>query len=480
MPPSSTPVSAELPKSRFYTIMGVLLLVEVLSSLETSMIYSALPTIAREFGGMGSVGWLLTAFMLVSAGVAAVGARLGDIFGRQRLLLILVAFCGVGSLISAFAPTMELIILGRAIQGASGAILPLCYGLTRQLAPKGSAPFWIGCLTGAYAFASGLGYFLGGYLSDIGSWRSIFSFTAIYSVLLLPLLLLVPQIPSAAIRRGLDVLGGVLLVPAVAAILYGISVAPKVGWTSPTALGFVVGGAALLAVWAWWEARHDNPLIDVKLLRRREVLIGNVCGALATMGMMQLPLVTMLILQQPVVAGVGLAVTATMAGLLKLPSNVGSLIAAPLSGWMSTRFGSRWALLAGSALGAVAWALFVPFHATVTQVVVVSVLCAFGSSMLLAAIPNTILEGAPLDRSSEVTGLSAVIRGMFGAIGAQTITMLLASSQAKDPLSGSLFPTEQAYDLTFAFVAGTAAAAAAFSLLLIGRRVAIAPATAET
>lgn len=450
--------------------MAVLLLVEVLSSLETSMIYSALPTITREFKDIASVGWILTGFLLVQAGTAAIGARLGDIYGRQRLLMILVALCGIGSLISAVAPTIELIIFGRAIQGASGAILPLCYGLTRQLAPQGSAPFWIGCLTGAYSFAAGLGYFLGGYLSDIGSWRSIFSFTAGYSLLLLPLLLLVPQIRNPLASKKIDILGGVLFVPAVGAVLYGLTQAPKWGWTSPGALAFMLGGAALLAVWFWWEARHANPLIDVKLLRRREVLVGNACGGLASLGMMQLPLISMLILQQPVLAGVGLAVSATVAGILKLPSNIGSLFAAPFSGWISTKYGSRWALLLGSLVGAVAWTLFVPLHATVTQVVAVSVLCAFGSSMLLAAIPNTILEGAPLDRSSEVTGLSAVIRGMFSAVGAQTITMLLASTQAVDPASGARFPTEEAYDLAFSFVAGTAALAAALSLILIVRR----------
>src|SRR5690606_3328392 len=163
-----------------------------------------------------------------------------------------------------------------------------------------------------------------------------------------------------------------------------------------------------------------------------------------------------------------------------LPSNCGSLIAAPLSGWMSARFGSRWALLAGSVVGAVAWTRFVPLHATVLQVVVVSVFCAFGASMLLAAIPNPVLEGAPLARSCRVLGRFAAIAGMFGAAGAPTISMRLASSQAFGPASGALFPTEQAYDLTFWFVAAVSALSAALSLVLIVRRSAMVPAAAKT
>lgn len=456
---------AELSKGRFYAVMGVLMLVEVLSSLEHSMVITALPTVAREFS-VSAAGWLVTIFLLAQAATAAVGGRLGDIFGRRRVLFVVVGLCCLGSLISALGGSLEAILVGRAIQGASGAILPLCFGMTRELA-KTSTAIWIGLLTGAYSFSAAIGYILGGYLADIGSWRYVFYATTIYAAALLPLILLVvPRTYVTTGSRQVDVVGAIVFAPAIAAVLFGISQGAAIGWAEVGSWGFIVAGGAALAFWVWYEARHENPLIDVRLLKVRPIALGNTCGVLSSLGMMQLPLVTMLLLQQPRLAGVGLAVSATVAGLLKLPSNVAALAAAPLSGWIADKHEPRAALLAGALVGAAAWFSLYLFHDTVLQVVAGSVLCGFASTMLLAAIPNMVLQGAPLDRSSEVTGMSAVIRSVAAGIGAQTITMLLASSRVQDPGSGAFFPTEGAYKLTFAFIAATAAMIAVLCLLV--------------
>ncbi len=458
-------------KGRFYGIMAVLMLVEVLSSLESSMVVTALPTVLKEFKNITSAGWLVSCFLLASAASAAVGGRLGDLFGRRRLLLILVGLCAIGSLISVVATKLEWIILGRTIQGASGAILPLCYGMTRELAAPGKAPLWIGLLTGGYSFAAAIGYILGGYLADSGSWRSVFLVTAVYAVLLLPLMLWV--IPATRGVKGegkFDLLGAVLFAPAVAAVLYGITAASKQGWDAPGALGPFVIGIIVIIIWARHELRLADPLINLRLLKRREIMLGNGCAALASLGVMQLPLITLLLFQQPRLAGVGLAVSATVAGFLKLPSNVGSLVAAPLGGYVSGKYGARWAMLQGAIVGAAGWVSLYFLHDTILQVVIGTMICAFGSSILLSAIPNLVLEGAPMERSSEVTGLTSVIRSMFAGIGAQVITILLATSQVADPKSGADYPAQSAYQLTFLCIAATAVAIAALCMAVPIRR----------
>jgi len=444
--------------------MTVLMLVEVLSSLESSMVVTALPTILKEFKDITSAGWLVSCFLLASAAVAAVGGRLGDMFGRRRMLVILVLLCAGGSMLSAQASDLRLIIIGRTIQGASGAILPLCYGMTRELAPPGKAPLWIGLLTGGYSFSAAIGYILGGYLADTGSWRSVFYVTTAYAAMILPLLLLVvPATRGAKARGKFDILGAAMFAPAVAAMLYGITAASKQGWDATAAWGPLIGGAVVLAIWVWHEMRVKEPLINLRLLKRREIYIGNACAAMASLGVMQLPLVTLLLLQQPRMAGVGLAVSATVAGFLKLPSNVGSLVASPLGGWVSGRYGARWAMVQGGFICVIGWISLYLLHDSLLQVVVGSVICAFGSSVLLSAIPNLVLEGAPMERSSEVTGLTSVIRSMSAGIGAQVIAILLATSRLNDPVSGANYPAESAYQLTFLCIAVSAALVAAIA-----------------
>jgi MFS family permease len=454
--------------ARFYGVICVLLFVEVLGSLEISMIYSALPAIVRQFKDVSSAGWLITAFGLTTAATAAIGGRLGDIFGRRRVLLIVVTLCAVGSLISATASSLGVIILGRAIQGTSGIMLPLSYGITRDLAAPGRAPFWNSILTGGYAVSAAIGYLVGGAFADAGNWHGIFQFTAAVCFVSIPLLwLFVPETKSGGKTGKVDIVGGVLFAPAVASILFGVTRASTLGWGASSA--FIGCGVAVLAFWFWYEARRDDPLIDVRLLRRPEIAVANSCAALCAFGSMQLALISLMILQQPIVAGVGLGVSATMAGLLKLPSNASSVIGAPIGGWISSAYGARWAVFLGGLVAAGAYGTFVFLHDSVLQVVIFSIVCGLGNILLLVGLPNMVLERAPNDRSSEVTGLLSVVRGLFSAIGSQTIAILLSTSSILDPRTGAKLPSEAAYRLTFGVIAVSSLLVAVLTLATVHR-----------
>lgn len=461
----------DVPNHRLYRTIAVLMMVEVLSSLEISMVYTAFPTIQREFNDPHRTGWLLTSFLLVQAGTAAVGGRLGDIFGRKRLLLIIISICIVGSLVSAVASNLELIILGRAAQGVSGAILPLCYGIARQATTPERAPFFVGCLAGAYAFAAAMGYIVAGYLTDIGSWRSIFWFTVIYGGVILPLLsLLVAEFKSPLGAKNLDIAGGLLFMPAIGSLLYGIVLVARSGWRSADTLSYLSVGAALLACWFRHEARHDDPLIDVRLLREPKIAMGNVCMVLMAMGGSQVGLISMMILQQPPATGVGLGLTATLAGILKLPANVTTAASAALAGWIAGKYGAHRAVLQGAAIGTLAWGFLLFFHDTAWLVVLAIVVAALSIGMLLAALPNMILEASPLARSSETTGLAAVLRGIGITLGAQILTTFLAGSRVKLPGSEASFASEDAYRLCFGYIASTLAAIVVLCLFVTPQR----------
>ncbi len=444
---------------RLYVIIAVLMMVEVLSSLEISMVYNAFPTIQREFNDPHMTGWLLTSFLLVQAGTAAVGGRLGDIFGRKRLLLIIISICVLGSLVSALAPNLELMILGRAAQGVSGAILPLCYGITRQATTPKSAPFFVGCLTGAYAFAAAMGFVVAGYLTDIGSWRSIFWFTVIYGAAVLPLLwVAVPEFKNRVTPKRLDIMGGLLFMPGVASLLYGVMLVPKSGWSAVDTLAFLSVGAAILAYWGLHEARREDPLIDLSLLREPKIAMGNVCMLLMAMGGSQVGLISMMFLQQPAATGAGLGLTATMAGILNVPANFAMALSAALAGWVAGKYGSHRAALQGAVVGALAWGFLLFVHYSLWLVMLAIVGAAFSIGMLLAALPNLILEASPLERSSETTGLAAVLRGIGITVGAQILTTILAGSRVSLPGSAASFASETAYRLCFGYIASTLAA----------------------
>lgn len=155
-------------------LLATLVVAEVSSAFEVSMIYASLPTLHRTFADPIGVGWVISSCLLVSAVAAALCGRLGDLHGRRRILLGVLAACATGSFISASAVDLTGVVIGAGIQGTSGAILPLCFGLARELLPRDRVAFGIGVIVAAAALGSGFGLFLGGVIVDRFNWNAIF------------------------------------------------------------------------------------------------------------------------------------------------------------------------------------------------------------------------------------------------------------------------------------------------------------------
>lgn len=448
-------------------VMIALIGAEMFASLEASMIYTALPTMARDFADLQSASWLISIYVLMQAGTAAIGGRLGDIFGRRRLIVIAIAISGVGSLISALGGTIETVILGRALQGCCGAVLPLSFGIVREVCPPEKRALWVGILTGAYSGSGAIGFLLGGLLVDLASWRWIFWITAILSVFIAALVLIwVPVGQRRPQVKQLDILGGVLFAPGVGITLYALTKASEWGWTSVSTLGALAGGGVLLALWVWRELTHEDPLIDVRLLRDKQIILGNTLALIIGLGSFQMPFLLNLLLQQPVWTGVGLGVSAALAGILKLPSNIFSAIAAAVSGHLAGRRGARFAALVGALIAVASWVGLTLSHDNL-WIVVFGMVCAnVGNAIILAASPILVLGAVPAERSSEATGLTSVSRAIGTAAGAQIVALLLATSSVQAPDSTHVYPDAAAFVLALGYIAVTAILSLGCALLI--------------
>lgn len=433
-------------------IIVVLLAAEFTSAFELTMIYSGMKTFIAIFESPAGAGWLITSYLLVGSAAAAICGRLGDLFGRKRMLLISLGLATIGSLISASATELETVIAGRALQGFAGAILPLCYGLVRESLPPEDIPFGIGILAASVMVAGGVGIVAGGVLIDRFAWNSIFMLSGAMAVL--SFLASWRFLPSSKLRSptgSLDLLGGLLFVPALCMLLVGISQINIYGLSiRAPALPLLLGGALLLAIWIRHELRTANPLIDLRLLTGRNVVLANLAFCAYALGPQQgqLPL---LLMQQSPTTGVGFGMSATFAGLVSLPGQLAGLMLAPLFAYFCARIGSKRILITAggllflavlsilmSVLGNVAYGPFLYF-----------LFMGTGSVALFASAPNVIVAEAPSHRTSEATGMMQVIRSVVQAIGAQIVISLLATSTAADPVTGAgPFPTYDAYVVT--------------------------------
>lgn len=446
-------------------VLVALWLAEMTSSFESAMILAALKVLVVQFGDAAAVGWLVTAFLIVGSAASAVVGRLGDIYGRQKVLLIVLAIGAVGSLLSAASSRYELVLAGRILQGVTATILPLAIGLVRENLPVDRVPAGIGLMISGASIGTAAGLILGGVIVDFASWHGIFLSSAGFCLVSLFLVfVLVPQSPRLALKVPVDWWSGILFAPGVTLVLLYLTSGKVWGWADPAALALLIGGGALCLLW-WRRALSSaNPLIDVRTLSHRPIAVVCTASALIAAGTLQITVFFSLLLQAPIWTGLGLGLSATVAGLVKLPSNLTSVLAGPLGGWLTGRGGGRLAMLIGGIVTTIGWVLTYLDTSSVAVIVAELIVISFGTTMLFAVAPTIIAAAAPPERTSEVSGMLGVVRALFMGIGSQIIATLLAYESV---VQGSAhYPSPLAYRLAVLAIIGLTVGATLVALAL--------------
>ena len=351
-----------------------LMVAEIVGSLELTMIYAAMRSLIEDFGSASSVGWLLTSFMLSSAAGAALFGRVGDLLGRRRVLLFVLVVSTIGSIISSITSDLGWLIAGRAMQGAAGSIVPLCFGIVRARAKPSQIPLGISLLAAAGALASATGLVLGGLIVDYWDWPMIFKVTAaVGAVAFICVVLFVTpdrQWDPGAVRE--DLLGGMLFIPAAVGLLLAIDNIGHVGFGDIMTLIYGAIAVIFLAAWIWRELSVPNPLIDVSLLGTRDIGMANALFVALALGAFQGGQIMSLFGQQPSSTGVGLGLSATAAGLLLLPANLISASCYPLVAKFNHQFGPRHVAWSGFFLILLGFGSLIVWHDDVLLVMILS------------------------------------------------------------------------------------------------------------
>jgi MFS family permease len=443
--------------ARFFPIVFALMVTDFVGSLESSMIYGALPSVTRIYGDPAMVGWLIAGFVLVQAVTAAIGGRLGDMFGRRRVLEITLLASVAGSLLSAGSTNLIWIIVGRCLQGASGAILPLSFAIIRANASQGRAAYGTGLVVGAYSVSGGFGFIIGGYFADVGHWNWIFyvssilpALTAIANRFILP-----KDAGSPDAGRHIDHVGAIGLVLAVAGILVGITISRYAGWQSALTLSCIGAGIAVMAFWTWYELRHAEPLINLRRFHDRRFLFTVLSFFLLGCGGLQMAYITLALMQQPVWTGIGLGLSGAIAGVAKLPGNVAGVIAAPVGGKIAERLNGRLSGICGALLLTVAWTSLYFFHGSLALVIGCVIGSSMGATIMFVATPAVIMESNPAAETGQATGCAYLVRALGLGIGAQLVSLLLASSHVVAPSGAPAYPSPAAFHLAIGYVAAT-------------------------
>src|SRR3989440_2484328 len=248
-------------------------------SLLQTMVIPALPAFRADLHTTNAwATWVLTVFLLVSAVATPVLGKLGDQYGKERLLVVSLVLFLVGCVGAAAAWNIWSLIGFRAVQGLGAAVFPLAFAIIRDEFPRERVGVAIGLISAVFGIGGGFGIVFSGLIVDHLSWRWLFIFGAIPVAVAIPLVhRFVPESPIKTPSR-VDFVGAVLLSAGLICLLLAMTEGESWGWASSRILGLFAGGAASFAAWVWAELRVPEPLIDMRMFVRREVAFTNLAA----------------------------------------------------------------------------------------------------------------------------------------------------------------------------------------------------------
>ncbi|HEY0449033.1 MFS transporter [Actinophytocola sp.] len=402
------------------------LLVAVLSfSLLQTMPVPALPDLQRAFGaGPVTVSWVLSAFLLTASVATGLLGRLGDMFGRRRVLLACLAVSAAGTLLAALAGSIGVLIAARAVQGVGAATFPLAFGIVRDGFPRERVPVAIGWISSTFGIGFGVGLVLPGLIVDALSWQWIFWLMLVVILAgLVAVWAFVPDSPARAPGR-LDWAGAVLLTGGLVALLLAIGQR----WGLAPRLGLLAVAVVLLVVFWVVESRLAAPLIDVSLLRRRSVLTSHVTALIIGFGMYGAFTLVPLLVETPSRLGYGFDASVTGAGLFIIPMAVTMLFASPLAGRLGARVGFKVPLVAACVVGAAGFVVLAVAHDTAWPIYLANGVLGIGVGLAFSALANLVVAAVTPAQTGEATGINTIMRTIGGTFGAQIASTIVASS----------------------------------------------------
>jgi EmrB/QacA subfamily drug resistance transporter len=413
--------------SRPGVTLAVLSLAGVAYAVLSSAVVPALPTIQRALHtNETGVTWLLTGYLLAASVGTSIIGRLGDMYGKEKLLLWTLVLLGFGTLLAAVSSSLAVLIVARVIQGVSGGIFPLAFGIVRDEFPRERVAAGIGLISALLGAGAGVGIVLSGVIVEHLNYHWLFWLPLIATVTAAVCTWwFVPESPVRVPGR-VNWRAATLMSLGICLTLLGISQTIAWGWGSPKTLALIAAGLVICCIWVAVEVRSSEPLVDMAMMRIRGVWTTNAAAFLLGAGMYSSFIVIPQFAQLPKSTGFGFGASVVTSGLYLLPSAVCMFVLGLVAGRISARFGSKRALILGTAFTAMAFAWLALAHAHPFDFLIASTLLGTGVGLAFAALGTLVVQAVPAHQTGVASGMNTVMRTLGGALGGQLSATFIA------------------------------------------------------
>ncbi|MBQ0890108.1 MFS transporter [Streptomyces sp. RM72] len=412
--------------------------------------------------------WVLTSTLLSGAVATPIMGRLGDLFGKRRMLIASLSVMVAGALLSALTDALVPMIVGRTLQGVAMGAIPLGIGLMRDMLPRERLASAMALMSSSIGVGGGLALPAAALVAQHTDWHALYYGAAGLGVVSIVLtLLVVPESPLRA-KGSFDLPGALGLSAGLILFLLPISKGSDWGWSSPTTLGLLAAAVVVLLLWGLMELRVAAPLVDLRTTARREVLLTNLASIMVGVSFFVISLVLPQLLQLPSETGYGLGQSMVVAGLCVAPLGLTMMFTAPVYARLSARYGPRTTLIIGLVIIGVGYTGGLGLMSAAWQTVLTSVLIGAGIGLAYSSLPALIIGAVPASETGAANGLNTLMRSIGTSVSSAVIGMVLANT-ANDA-GGVAVPTLHGFRISFLIAAGAVAVGLVLAFFLPSRR----------
>ncbi|MEU3338949.1 MFS transporter [Streptomyces sp. NPDC006668] len=450
-------------------VVAVLAFAGIVVSLMQTLVIPIVPELPKLLDAPASdTAWAVTATLLAAAVATPVVGRLGDMFGKRRMLLVSVVLLVTGSILCALSDSLVPMIVGRAVQGLASAVVPLGISIMRDELPTERLAGATALMSASLGVGGALGLPTAALIADHFDWHVLFWSSAGMGAVALVLVLLF--VPESKVRSGgrFDVVGGLGMAAGLVSLLLAISKGADWGWTSGTTLGLFAASVVVLLAWGFFELRTTEPLVDLRTTARRQVLVTNLASIAIGFSMFAMSLVLPQLLQLPTQTGFGLGKSLLTAGLVMAPSGLVMMAFAPVSAAVSKAKGPKVTLMIGALIVTAGYGLNIVAMSQVWHLVLVSCVIGAGIGFTYGAMPALIMGAVDPSETAAANSLNTLMRSIGTSCASAIAGVVL--SQMTISLGGYALPSENGFKSVMALGAGAALLAFAVASFIPRRR----------
>ncbi len=419
------------PAPRVRLIFAALMLVLLLASLDQTIVSTALPTIVGDLGGLTHLSWVVTAYLLASTVVGPLYGKLGDQYGRKRLLQTAIVIFLVGSALCGLSQNMTELIAFRGLQGlGGGGLIVTTLAVIGDIIPPRERGRYQGFFGAVFGVSTIIGPLLGGFFVDNLSWRWIFYINLPLGLLALGVIGAAFHAPVEHVKHVIDYLGAVTLAGSLSLIVLFTSLGGTTyAWGSPQILAMMVGGVALLIAFLLAERRALEPILPLELFRNRVFAVSSAIGFVV--GLALFGAITYLPLYLQVVKGH----SPTASGLFLTPMMAGLLVTSILSGQLISKFGRYKPFpIAGTLIMVIALYLLsgLGVRTSAEHAALVMLLLGFGLGMVMQVLVLAAQNSVDYRFLGVATSGSTLFRQVGGSIGVAAFGAIFSNQLATE------------------------------------------------